>query len=128
MLQNANVSAAIIGASRPEQVTENVKAAGVKLEAERAEADRRGPRAGRGARPGEDGVAAASDLLSAPSSLLSRIAPAVDRTSPDRTAGHQPGRTPSPSSSTPMIAGTNVSPTIIGAVVADTGARSRPTE
>jgi len=27
-----------------------------------------------------------------------------------------------------MIAGTNVSPTIIGAVVADTGARSRPTE
>jgi aryl-alcohol dehydrogenase-like predicted oxidoreductase len=34
VLQNANVSAAIIGASRPEQVTENVKAAGVRLEAE----------------------------------------------------------------------------------------------
>ena len=33
MLQNPNVSAAIIGASRPEQVTENVKAAGVKLDA-----------------------------------------------------------------------------------------------
>ncbi len=33
-LQNPNVSAAIIGASRPEQVTENVKAAGVKLEAD----------------------------------------------------------------------------------------------
>ncbi|QWZ06398.1 aldo/keto reductase family protein [Nocardioides panacis] len=33
-LQNSNVSAAIIGASRPEQVTENVKAAGVKLDAE----------------------------------------------------------------------------------------------
>ena len=33
VLQNPNVSAAIIGASRPEQVTENVKAAGVKLEA-----------------------------------------------------------------------------------------------
>ena len=33
VLQNANVSAAIIGASRPEQVTENVKAAGVKLDA-----------------------------------------------------------------------------------------------
>jgi aryl-alcohol dehydrogenase-like predicted oxidoreductase len=33
-LQNDNVSAAIIGASRPEQVTENVKASGVKLEAE----------------------------------------------------------------------------------------------
>ncbi len=31
-LQNDNVSAAIIGASRPEQVTENVKAAGVTLE------------------------------------------------------------------------------------------------
>ncbi len=31
-LQNDNVSAAIIGASRPEQVTENAKAAGVKLE------------------------------------------------------------------------------------------------
>ena len=32
MLQNDNVSAAIIGASRPEQVTDNVKAAGVKLD------------------------------------------------------------------------------------------------
>ncbi|MFC4786561.1 aldo/keto reductase family protein [Nocardioides sp. MAHUQ-72] len=32
VLQNSNVSAAIIGASRPEQVTENVRAAGVKLE------------------------------------------------------------------------------------------------
>src|SRR6476660_6596725 len=31
VLQNANVSAAIIGASRPEQVTDNVKAAGVRL-------------------------------------------------------------------------------------------------
>ncbi|MEY3278279.1 MAG: hypothetical protein RLZZ426_765 [Actinomycetota bacterium] len=34
VLQNKNVSAAIIGASRPEQVTENVKASGVKLEAD----------------------------------------------------------------------------------------------
>lgn len=34
VLQNVNVSAAIIGASRPEQVTENVKASGVKLEAD----------------------------------------------------------------------------------------------
>ncbi len=33
VLQNPNVSAAIIGASRPEQVTENVKAAGVTLDA-----------------------------------------------------------------------------------------------
>ncbi|MFI5771448.1 aldo/keto reductase family protein [Streptomyces sp. NPDC051658] len=34
VLQNSNVSAAIIGASRPEQVTENVRAAGVTLDAE----------------------------------------------------------------------------------------------
>jgi aryl-alcohol dehydrogenase-like predicted oxidoreductase len=34
VLQNRNVSAAIIGASRPEQVTANVKAAGVTLEAD----------------------------------------------------------------------------------------------
>jgi len=33
VLQNDNVSAAIIGASRPEQVTQNVKAAGVTLDA-----------------------------------------------------------------------------------------------
>ena len=32
VLQNGNVSAAIIGASRPEQVTDNVKAAGVRLD------------------------------------------------------------------------------------------------
>jgi aryl-alcohol dehydrogenase-like predicted oxidoreductase len=32
VLQNDNVSAAIIGATRPEQVTDNVKAAGVRLE------------------------------------------------------------------------------------------------
>jgi aryl-alcohol dehydrogenase-like predicted oxidoreductase len=32
VLQNPNVASAIIGASRPEQVTENVKAAGVKLD------------------------------------------------------------------------------------------------
>jgi aryl-alcohol dehydrogenase-like predicted oxidoreductase len=34
VLQNPNVSAAIIGASRPEQVTENAKAAGKKLDAQ----------------------------------------------------------------------------------------------
>ncbi|GAA4123065.1 aldo/keto reductase family protein [Nocardioides fonticola] len=33
-LQNPNVSSAIIGASRPDQVTENVKAAGVRLDAD----------------------------------------------------------------------------------------------
>jgi aryl-alcohol dehydrogenase-like predicted oxidoreductase len=31
VLQNDNVAAALVGASRPEQVTENVKAAGVKI-------------------------------------------------------------------------------------------------
>jgi len=34
VLQNPNVSSAIIGASRPEQVEENVKASGVKLSAD----------------------------------------------------------------------------------------------
>ncbi|MGW3473123.1 aldo/keto reductase family protein [Saccharopolyspora sp. NPDC000995] len=34
VLQNPNVSAAIIGASRPEQITENIAASGVKLEAQ----------------------------------------------------------------------------------------------
>jgi aryl-alcohol dehydrogenase-like predicted oxidoreductase len=34
VLQNDNVSAAIVGASRPEQVRENVKAAGVRLDAD----------------------------------------------------------------------------------------------
>ncbi|MFD0019670.1 aldo/keto reductase family protein [Streptomyces sp. NPDC058382] len=34
VLQNSNVSAAIIGASRPEQVTENVGASGVRLDAD----------------------------------------------------------------------------------------------
>jgi aryl-alcohol dehydrogenase-like predicted oxidoreductase len=34
VLQNRNVSSAIVGATRPEQVRENVKASGVVLEAE----------------------------------------------------------------------------------------------
>jgi aryl-alcohol dehydrogenase-like predicted oxidoreductase len=34
VLQNPNVAAALVGASRPEQVHENVKAAGVRLEPE----------------------------------------------------------------------------------------------
>jgi aryl-alcohol dehydrogenase-like predicted oxidoreductase len=34
VLQNDNVAAALVGASRPEQVHENVKAGGVRLEAE----------------------------------------------------------------------------------------------
>ncbi len=34
VLQNSNVSAALVGASRPEQVAENVKAAGVEIPAD----------------------------------------------------------------------------------------------
>jgi aryl-alcohol dehydrogenase-like predicted oxidoreductase len=34
VLQNPNVSSAIVGASRPEQLVDNVKASGVKLDAE----------------------------------------------------------------------------------------------
>jgi aryl-alcohol dehydrogenase-like predicted oxidoreductase len=34
VLQNPNVSAAIIGATRPEQVQENAKAAGIRLDPE----------------------------------------------------------------------------------------------
>ncbi len=34
VLQNDNVAAALVGASRPEQVTENVRAAGVTIPAE----------------------------------------------------------------------------------------------
>jgi aryl-alcohol dehydrogenase-like predicted oxidoreductase len=34
VLQNDNVAAAIVGASKPEQITENAKAAGVKLPAD----------------------------------------------------------------------------------------------
>jgi len=34
VLQNDNVAAALVGASRPEQVAENVKAAGVRIPAE----------------------------------------------------------------------------------------------
>ena len=55
VLQNDNVAAALIGASRPEQVVENVAAAGVRLPVEVHEADRRGAGRRRRARPGEDG-------------------------------------------------------------------------
>jgi aryl-alcohol dehydrogenase-like predicted oxidoreductase len=34
VLQNPNVSAALVGASRPEQIADNVKASGVKLDAD----------------------------------------------------------------------------------------------
>jgi aryl-alcohol dehydrogenase-like predicted oxidoreductase len=34
VLQNPNVSSAIIGATKPEQITENVAASGVKLDAD----------------------------------------------------------------------------------------------
>ena len=54
VLQNRNVAAAIIGATRPEQVRDNVKAAGVKLDDEVLRADRRRPRRRRRARPRQD--------------------------------------------------------------------------
>jgi aryl-alcohol dehydrogenase-like predicted oxidoreductase len=38
VLQNQNVASAIIGASRPEQVVENVKAVGVRLDADALQA------------------------------------------------------------------------------------------
>ena len=57
VLQNPNVSAAIIGASRPEQVAENVKAAGVKLPEDVMKAIDEVAGLARGAGPGADGVA-----------------------------------------------------------------------
>ena len=54
VLQNDNVAAAIVGASRPEQVAENVKAAGVQLPRRADDPDRRGARRRRRARPGQD--------------------------------------------------------------------------
>ena len=54
VLQNDNVAAALVGASRPEQVHENVKAAGVKLEPALMSQDRRRPRRHRRARPRQD--------------------------------------------------------------------------
>ena len=62
-LQNPNVSSAIIGASRPEQVTDNVKAAGVTLDADVLTRDRRGRRRRRRARRRQDPVAAASEIF-----------------------------------------------------------------
>ena len=51
VLQNDNVAAAIIGASRPEQVQENVAASGVVIPAELMSADRRRAGGCRRARP-----------------------------------------------------------------------------
>ena len=47
VLRQENVAAAIIGASRPEQVHENVKAAGLQLSRRHAARDRRRARPGR---------------------------------------------------------------------------------
>ena len=65
-LANPNVSSAIIGASRPEQVTDNVKAAGVTLEDSVLAAIDEAPRRGASERgPGQDPVAAPlGDVLS----------------------------------------------------------------
>ena len=54
VLQNDNVATAIIGASRPEQVHDNAAAAGVRLTGRRAQPDRRDPRPGDRAGPGQD--------------------------------------------------------------------------
>ena len=68
VLQNPNVASAIIGASRPEQVHENVKASGVELPAEVLTQDRRGARRPAGDRSGQDSpeltTAAAQLILS----------------------------------------------------------------
>ena len=60
VLQNDNVAAAIVGASRPEQVAENVKAAGVTLDADADDAHRRGARRRRRPRRRRDGQDAPS--------------------------------------------------------------------
>ena len=124
VLQNPNVSSAIIGASRPEQVTENVKAAGVVLEDGADEADRRGDRRRR--LPGRlvQRVAGEAGLLTPERQRR----PRVDSTRPTATAGHQPSRTSSPSRATPTAAGTNVCATISDAVVEGTAARCMPSE
>ncbi len=51
VLQNPNVAAALVGASRPEQIAGNVKASGVKLDAEVLTAIDDGTRRRRRARP-----------------------------------------------------------------------------
>ena len=56
VLQNPNVSSAIVGATRPEQVHDNVKAAGVKLDADLLKAIDEVARPDRRARPGQDRV------------------------------------------------------------------------
>ena len=61
VLQNDNVATAIIGASRPEQVYDNAKAAGVKLLRRSAGPDRRDPGPGRRARPRQDRDEVAED-------------------------------------------------------------------
>ena len=54
VLQNPNVSAAIVGATRPEQVRENVKASGVALEQGLLKRDRRDTRPGHRDQPRAD--------------------------------------------------------------------------
>ena len=125
VLQNPNVSSAIVGASRPEQVTENVKAAGVVSRARADGPDRRGGRRHR--LPGRVVQRLAEEaglLTSSPSST----APVVESTRPTTTAGHQPSRTPSPRNATPTAAGTKVWATISEAVVDGTAAPCMPSE
>ena len=83
VLQNPNVSSAIVGASRPEQVTENVKAAGVTLE---RGADAAGSTRCVGDIAYRDAVvqrlAEDAGLLTSGLPERSSTAPAVERTSP----------------------------------------------
>ena len=71
VLQNDNVAAALIGACRPEQVTENVKAAGVTIPRRAHGPDRRRPRRRRRARPRQD----RGDLAPGPRRLTGRTPP-----------------------------------------------------
>jgi aryl-alcohol dehydrogenase-like predicted oxidoreductase len=89
---NDNVAAALVGASRPEQVADNVKAAGVRLDADDHDAHRRGARRHRGARPGQDSRERPEDSAG----LTPRISKNCGRGS-CRTHDHSPpGRSSSP--------------------------------
>ena len=71
VLQNPNVSSAIVGASRPEQVSDNVKAAGCLARRRPDEGDRRGARRRRDPRPEPDrqaGTEASPVLTESPGS------------------------------------------------------------
>ena len=127
VLQNPNVSSAIVGASRPEQVTENVKAAGVVLEDElmkKIDDVLVGTRA----------TSSTATRRSTPRRRRATSDARAPRPPPSRAPGPRspratsPSRTPSPRKATPTAAGTNVCATISDAVVDGTAARCMPSE